>query len=752
MFKPIYKFNRKKCDWDLPLCNPKTVTVLGGKGASLVKMCSWGLPVPPGWIITTNICNEWRSLVADYEHPFDEEKLEILNNFIVDLVEESAINRTELSEKLGYFPLLSVRSGAPVSMPGMMDTILNVGLCSDNMEEWESRLGKRSARDCRRRLIQMLGSTSFGIPHAKFEVLLTESKTHNGVKTDAELSHSALIELIDSYLTLFRNETGIPFPDSFELQMNAAIRTVFNSWMNERAVYYRKLNDIDENMGTAVIVQTMVFGNMGETSGSGVLFTRNPSTGERHIVAEYLLNAQGEDIVAGIRTPEKLIIDYGCKTELETPFCIGELLHMCEQLESRYYDMVDVEFTVQDSKLYILQSRVGKRSAHAAIKIVYDLVKEDSISTTTALTRITSEQYKIAQRPVVSPDFDVEPHVVGLPACPGVVTGVPVLSCDIAVNCTEPCILVAHETTPDDIKSMHNAVGILTQTGGVTSHAAVVARAMDTPCIVGCAGFGIVGSIMDVPSPSEKSTIPFIKPGGPKITIDGSTGRVWIGVDVPLVDVSDSPEMLAVASWCMQFGGYRTLSLMAPEDPEIETLITVSEWWGDTDILYAVLDDLEKFSSREKIVLDLRTPYYLGQYNDDVGLLRAFGDDFSVPAFLQAALVKLQERSEELSGLVLYFDHLVDGKNRSKFESMGYTIPKSPDTVADLLTNNSLLIPDSFITEVIGGKQAWRELRRVLKDAKYPVNQIAKAVPSDYAVFSAFASFCIMRKRLIIDI
>ena len=334
-------------------------------------------------------------------------------------------------------------------MPGMMDTILNVGLTEANLGVWAKRIGERAAWDSYRRLIQMLGATAYGIQMDKFEFQLASVKKQAGVTVDADLTVEHLHVLCSLYSHVFKANVGHEFPQTREEQLKAAIVAVFRSWDNDRAVEYRKINKIDDAMGTAVTVQAMVFGNMGKTSGSGVAFTRDPSTGEPKIMGEYLFDAQGEDVVAGIRTPLKL-------DDVKAAWC-GELEQLCYKLEAMYVDMVDLEFTVQNGELFILQSRTGKRSARAAFKIAVDLVNEGVIDRGTARSRLTAEQFKVVRRPTIDPAFKVEPALVGLPACPGVVTGKPVFSSQDAINCKEPCILVTHETTPEDIAGMNAA-------------------------------------------------------------------------------------------------------------------------------------------------------------------------------------------------------------------------------------------------------------------------------------------------------
>jgi pyruvate,orthophosphate dikinase len=614
----IYRFSKTECT---PF-NGDAKKILGGKGAGLRLMAKDGLNVPPGFTITTEVCNEFAA-----KSPKEK------GIFIENLLEECVPHLKWLADTFGFMPLVSVRSGAPVSMPGMMDTILNVGLTTDNFDDWSKRIGERTAYDSQRRLIQMLGSTGYGIPHSIFEEQLEAVKKAAGVKFDAELGSQGLINVGDRYLKAFKQQAGFAFPlDSSLEQLRVAIRAVFESWMNPRAIEYRKLNNIDPAMGTAVNVQAMVFGNGGEDSGTGVLFTRNPSTGIRKVMGEFLTNAQGEDVVAGIRTPVNLdkMPELGPQWEQ----LHHELMALSQALEVSYHDMVDVEFTVQQGTLFVLQSRTGKRSARAAFKIATDLVCEGVINENQALVRLTRDQFKVVRRPSIDPSFKVKPDEIGLPACPGVATGRPVFSSKEAVNAKDSVILVTHETTPDDIAGMHAAAGILTQTGGATSHAAVVARAMDKTCVVGCTALDL-----DAAKHSKK------------VTIDGATGRVWFDIDVPVLDSSDAPEIATVIGWCYA-------ALDAVETVVVPTKgqarIAACEWWGDVAVLDAVLVELSKGFSGA--VLDLTPPTsYL--FDEDISLLGVFGasaDDVVADFAFRGVLYNtLLTKAKELAGLQL---------------------------------------------------------------------------------------------------
>lgn len=443
--------------------------VLGGKGAGLVWMDKNEVNVPPGFILPTTL---W----ADYKKA-PKGTMKAIAKAIKPYLEQ-------LQKKFGYMPLLSVRSGARVSCPGMMDTILNVGIDSSTEAIWREKLGDSCYADSLKRLVVMYGNVVMGIDRE-------------------ELEKDDLLSTFESYTRKTKQE----FP-SFQDQLLGSIEAVFKSWDNGRAVYYRKMNNIPAEWGTACVVQAMVFGNMNDDSGTGVLFTRNPDNGENKILGEFLVNAQGEDVVAGIKTPMKLN-----QMEDWNDDILGELVATVKTLETLKKDVQDVEFTIQDGELFILQTRNAKRSATAKLKIALDMVQEGLITGEEALSRVTMKDMDIAAAPVIDPSFDGMPIGKGIPACSGVVSGVMVFTAEAAVKSKVPCILVTKETTPDDIAGMHSAVGVLTMHGGATSHAAVVARGMNKPCVVGL-GMNLTQ---------------FKEAESKEISIDGATGRVWFG-------------------------------------------------------------------------------------------------------------------------------------------------------------------------------------------------------------------------------
>lgn len=507
--------------------------LLGGKGANLAEMTRIGLPVPPGFTITTEACAHYYKNNEQWPEGLEEE---ILKN-LKQLEEKSGKKFGDPNNPL----LVSVRSGAPVSMPGMMDTILNLGLNDEVVEGLAKLTGdKRFAYDCYRRFIQMFGNVVMGIDHSKFEAILDEVKEEVGAKLDTDLDAEALKKVIQKYKELYKKETGEDFPQEPYEQLKRAINAVFESWNNKRAITYRKIHGIPDDWGTAVNVQMMVFGNMGFDSGTGVGFTRNPSTGEKEYYGEYLLNAQGEDVVAGIRTPKPIV-----EMEKELPEVFEELKKVYEILEKHYKDMQDFEFTIEKGKLYLLQTRTGKRTAQAAIKIAVDMVKEGLIDKKTAILRVDPNQLNQLLHPQIDRSQPIQVLAKGLPASPGAAYGKVVFDADEAEklgNEGEKVILVRPETTPDDIHGVVAAQGVLTSRGGMTSHAAVVARGMGKPCVAGCEAIKID---LDKKQFTVNSTV--VKEGD-YITIDGGTGEVILG-QVKTIPPQLSGDFQTLLSW-----------------------------------------------------------------------------------------------------------------------------------------------------------------------------------------------------------
>jgi pyruvate,orthophosphate dikinase len=538
--KWVYSFGGGAAEGSADLRN-----LLGGKGANLAEMSSLGLPVPPGFTITTEVCTHFYANGRAYPGELESQVADAL----------AAIEKTIVA-KLGDAnnPLLvSVRSGARASMPGMMDTVLNLGLNDQTVEGLAKISGDdRFAWDSYRRFLQMYGEVVLGIEHHHFESVIDDYKIDAGVTLDTELKAKDWQAVAAGFKDIVANETGKPFPQETQAQLWGAIGAVFGSWMNPRAITYRRLNNIPESWGTAVSVQAMVFGNRGDDCATGVAFTRNPSTGSNEFYGEFLVNAQGEDVVAGIRTPQSLTIA-GRKEnssalpamEEVMPQVFGELLEVRDKLEDRYRDMQDIEFTVERGRLWMLQTRTGKRTAQAALKIAVNLVEEGVIDRREAIRRVEPDTLDQLLHPMLDPSAKLNVLTRGLPASPGAASGKIVFSAEEAESCAsrgEAVILTRVETSPEDIHGMHAARGILTARGGMTSHAAVVARGMGRPCVAGAGDLRIdyAAGTMTVRN--------VIIRAGDLITLNGSTGEVIQG-EVPTIEPTLSGDFATLMGW-----------------------------------------------------------------------------------------------------------------------------------------------------------------------------------------------------------
>jgi pyruvate,orthophosphate dikinase len=516
--------------------------LLGGKGANLAEMATIGLPVPPGFTITTDLCTAYYKNGSRYPADLDAQVRDALA-----LVEQAVGLKFGDPEK----PLLvSVRSGARVSMPGMMDTVLNLGLNDETVQGLVVASGdERFAWDSYRRFIQMFGSVVLGVDHHRFEEIIEQAKIDSGVIEDTALTSLQWQEVVEAYQSLVLNETGKPFPQSPAEQLWSAIGAVFGSWMNTRAVTYRRLHDIPAEWGTAVNVQAMVFGNMGNDCATGVCFTRDPSTGENVFYGEFLVNAQGEDVVAGIRTPQPLSRARAKPGEVSMeealPEAYADLLAVRETLENHYKDMQDIEFTVQSNKLYMLQTRSGKRTAPASLRIAVEMAEADLITREEAITRINPASLDQLLHPMLDPNAKRILISRGLPASPGAASGYVVFSADEAEMRSqkgEAVILVRIETSPEDIHGMHAARGILTTRGGMTSHAAVVARGMGRPCVSGAGGVAV-----DYGAQTLSAGGKMVR-AGEVITIDGATGEIFLGY-VAMIEPKVSGHFGTMMTW-----------------------------------------------------------------------------------------------------------------------------------------------------------------------------------------------------------
>ena len=539
--KFIYFFSKNETDG-----NGQMKNLLGGKGAGLAEMSKNGIPIPPGFTITTDVCCYF------YEH---KEKLppDFKKQFEKSLKKLEKATGKKFGDPIEPL-LLSVRSGAKFSMPGMMDTILNLGLSLKTIPGLiQKTKNPRFVYDAYRRFIQMFGNVVLEINKEEFEDILNKKKEELGVKFDTELREEDLKSLIAKYKKFIHEKIGREFPDDPFKQLEMAEMAVFKSWNNPRAATYRRLNKIPDNLGTAVNIQAMVFGNLGENCGTGVGFTRNPSTGEKKIYGEYLINAQGEDVVAGVRTPKPIE-----ELKKEMPKVYDELKKIVMRLEKHWKDVQDFEFTIEQGKLYMLQTRTGKRTTQAAVKIAVDMVKEKLISKEEALMRLEPEQINQLLHPIIDPKAKIEIITQGLPASPGAAIGKVVFNADEAVilSKTEKVILVRAETCPDDIHGINAAEGILTSRGGMTSHAAVVARGMGKCAVVGCEEIKI----------DEKnkqfSTKKIIIKEGDWISLDGSTGRVILG-KMARIEPKLSKEFAEFMKWA---DNIRTLKIRTNAD------------------------------------------------------------------------------------------------------------------------------------------------------------------------------------------
>ena len=547
MTKYVYLF--KEADGDRK-------DLFGGKGANLAKMTSWGMPVPQGFTITTEACTKY------YE---DGEK--IADSIVEEIFDALAKVEADAGKKFGDEKnpfLVSVRSGARASMPGMMDTILNLGLNDVSVKGLAAKTGNpRFAYDCYRRFIQMFSDVVMGTPKSEFEKIIDKVKEEKGVKSDTELTADDLQQLIKLFKEVYFKHQGKEFPQDPKVQLIEAVKAVFRSWDNPRAIVYRRMNDIPGSWGTGVNVQSMVFGNMGETSGTGVAFTRDPSTGEKKLYGEYLMNAQGEDVVAGIRTP--MTIDHLAQTNKAV---YDQFVAIADKLEKANKDMQDMEFTIEEGRLYMLQTRNGKRTARAAIKIACDLVQEGMITEKEALLKIEPKQLDALLHPQFEAKALKKANAIatGLPASPGAACGKISFTAEEAVersNKGEKVVLVRLETSPEDIEGMYAAEGILTVRGGMTSHAAVVARGMGACCVAGCG---------DIKIDEEKRVI-YV--GGKQytdqdyISLDGSTGKVY-GEQIATEEATISGDFETIMKWADK---YRALKVRtnadSPKDAEV---------------------------------------------------------------------------------------------------------------------------------------------------------------------------------------
>jgi len=636
MTKFVYLFNEG---------NGSMRELLGGKGANLAEMRSLGLPVPDGFTVTTEACNKY----------YEDGKM-ISEEIQQQIVEALHATEEKLGKKLGDVnnPLLvSVRSGARASMPGMMDTILNLGLNDETVEGMAKLTNNpRFAYDSYRRFIQMFADVVMEVEKANFEKILDKVKEEKGVKLDTELDADDLKNIVAQFKAFYKQEKGEDFPQNPMVQLMEAVKAVFRSWDNPRAIYYRRMNDIPSDWGTAVNVQSMVFGNMGETSGTGVAFTRNPSTGEKVLYGEYLMNAQGEDVVAGIRTPHPI-----SHLEEQNPEVYQQFVNICKILEDHYRDMQDMEFTIENGKLYMLQTRNGKRTAVAALKIAIDLVNEGMIDEKEAVLRIDPKQLDALLHPqfVASELKAAKPVSKGLPASPGAACGHCYLTAEKAVEMAgkkEKVIIVRLETSPEDIEGMAVSEGVLTARGGMTSHAAVVARGMGTCCVAGCGELQVF---------EEEGY--FVLAGkryneGDVISLDGSTGNIY-GEAVATENAGVAGDFGTIMAWADK---YRALKVRTNADTPKDAaqavkfgaegigLCRTEHMFFEKDRIMAVREMIIAKSVEErKVALNKLLPMQRGDFE---GIYKEMGERPVTIRFLDPPLHEfLPHTAEEIDAL-----------------------------------------------------------------------------------------------------
>nr|XP_043627551.1 pyruvate, phosphate dikinase, chloroplastic [Erigeron canadensis] len=596
--------------------NKSMKSLLGGKGANLAEMASIGLSVPPGLTISTEACNEYQQNGKKLPPGLWDEILEGLQY----VQKEMGASLGDPAKPL----LLSVRSGAAISMPGMMDTVLNLGLNDEVVAGLAGKSGARFAYDSYRRFLDMFGNVVMDIPHALFEEKLGELKAERGVQLDTDLTAADLKDLVEQYKNVYVEYKGEKFPTDPKKQLQLAVNAVFDSWDSPRANKYRTINQITGLKGTAVNIQCMVFGNMGDTSGTGVLFTRNPSTGEKKLYGEFLINAQGEDVVAGIRTPQDILTMKNCMPE-----AYAELVENCEILERHYKDMMDIEFTVQENRLWMLQCRSGKRTGKGAVRMAVEMVNENLIDTRTAIMRVEPQHLDQLLHPQFEDPAAYKKQVVatGLPASPGAAVGQVVFSAEDAETWHaqgKSAILVRTETSPEDVGGMHAAAGILTARGGMTSHAAVVARGWGKCCVSGCADIR-VNDDMKVLLIGDQ-----VIREGEWISLNGSTGEVILGKQ-PLAPPAMSSDLATFMAWADQV---RRLKVMANADTPNDALTarnngaqgiglcrTEHMFFASDERIKAVRKMIMAVTlEQRKAALDLLLPY---QRSDFEGIFRA---------------------------------------------------------------------------------------------------------------------------------
>lgn len=673
----IYKFGNNYASME------SNKNLLGGKGVALQKMSMFGYPVPPGFTFPTTLTGT--QSFASYKFWINSGLKEGLAHIKGDY---------------DYMPLVSVRSGAPVSMPGMMETILNVGLSEASIKKtWKKKLGRKVAYDSYCRLIRMMGETCAEINPEHFDIELEIVLNKYHVKSYYDLHATGFVALSNRYKNMWTKYGGMSFPDNGVVQLKMSINAVYNSWDAPKAVEYRKIHDIPNHMGTAVTIQAMVFGNMNDNSMTGVVFSRNPNDGKFKMTGEYLVNAQGEDVVNGSVTPKNINLMVEEHSEI-----YEKLYNILNQLEKDYKDMQDVEFTVQDGELFILQTRSGKRTAQAAFKIADDMISEGMITEEEALKRVTSTQYFEMKKPVIDPSFTDEPDAVGLAAGGGLVSGKVVMSSQEAINADFPCILVTEQTTPDDIAGMNASVGILTRKGGMTSHAAVVARGMNKSCVVAC------------------SDLPELI-GGKMVTIDGITGNVWIDKAVPVIVAGHNDSVKRIEQILVK---KHDIKVSVTPDDVIENDSIIRVRGGGFEKVRKALGSNEI----KRVTLELESDSNILYCEEDKGILGMFGDQGNI---LEDGIAKaLHEIASKVDGIghkiIINVDTQKQGSIIGSLKLKGVNFPLSVEKVEDLMTDDVLRISDDFVKEKIGSSESFSNLIKDLRLAGRKVEMLSETM------------------------
>jgi pyruvate,orthophosphate dikinase len=676
--------------------------VLGGKGAGLNAMVCLGLPVPDGFTIHTEACVAYQ--------------LKPKGTYCrISGLAKKAYKALK-TRNGGIAPIVSVRSGAEKPMPGMLSTVLNVGLTTKTFPKLAKRFGDKVAFDCKRRLIQSYGTVVLGIPSKEFEDELLIGRQAEEVETDGELSAKMLEHLTIKFtktLALYGQE----LPDTIGEQLTTSIRAVFESWNNPEAIHWRSMHGVPEDGGTAVNVQTMVFGNVNENSGTGVLFTRDPSTGKNAIFGEWMPNAQGEDLVAGVRTPQPI-------SDMMESFKeqFSELLHRADLLEKTYRDMRDIEFTVEDGKLWMLQDRAGERSDEATARIAVELVEEETLTKAEAIGRVSAStvtELRGSSKEIVSPDW-THPHAaLGLPASPGIVTGRIAYSAEAAIEMAKigPVILVRDDTKTSDIAGMDAAVGVLTETGGVTSHAAVCSRALNTACIVGCKDVSAAIALANAKL----------------ITLDGSTGKIWFDAQVPVESKGANPSVEKLLQWAFEEAGVqRQTSVLSGHDQRVMCIA----WVGDKGGRDKSFETLSELSHPSTVVFDLSGP---GQFNreEDAGLTTMFGED-SMESDDSSMHLEIDALADHHGrGAMVYLPGLLRARS-PELRKAGYKVALDVTTMADVFESDGLItVEDEMIEKLFGHYSALEKTMSLLKNAGTPV-EILQPATSEADVIEKF--------------